>query len=110
LGKTAGAQAQPSTCELGQPEGNRTEGSNPSLSARKSAPWFQSSANACDGEIELLLDEAGFEPKHPVAEARELAVAARIRAGAAGVIPAVNFYDKPRAGATKSAMKRPSGT
>jgi hypothetical protein len=33
LGKTAGAQAKPSTCELGQHTGNRTEGSNPSLSA-----------------------------------------------------------------------------
>ena len=47
--------------------------------------------DARDGEFEVFLDQARFEAEDPIAQAAEVAISARVRGAAAGVIGAVDF-------------------
>jgi hypothetical protein len=48
--------------------------------------------NARNGLRRMLEHERRFEPEHPIAEARELAIPSRIRSAATRVVKPVHFH------------------
>ena len=59
--------------------------------------FLQSLAHALESERQVLEDCYGFEPKHPVTQPSELAIAARICGAALTVLRPIHFHHEHRA-------------